>query len=237
MGENTSICVVSCELRGLYSGQPLCDKDALGRSADASAAGICLVRATWLVVSAFLLAGCSDADTAASATGAVAKPLQNQQASDIPENGGVDVDEPLESRGYAEKTTPAAGTRPTPELDKDDHYRQGVVGTWEDDYAGHRVMTLHEDGTGTMVVELSGWKATLFASRLEFSMRWRVEGARLQKETIDGKPEAAVNTILKMMGNSVNQPIVELTEQQLVLLDEDGKTKYTWRRVEEGASG
>jgi hypothetical protein len=33
-----------------------------------------------------------------------------------------------------------------------------------------------------------------------------------------------------MMGDRVDQPILELTADQLLLLDQDGKTKYDWRR-------
>lgn len=112
----------------------------------------------------------------------------------------------------------------------DQRYRQLVVGTWEDDYQGHRTMTLKADGTGTMIVELSGLQATLFAERLEFNMEWSLEDGRLKKRTIDGKPQRRVNMILKMMGDRVDEPILELTEDRLLLLDKDGETRYDWRR-------
>lgn len=120
-------------------------------------------------------------------------------------------------------------------LEQDERYRQRIVGTWEDDYQGQRTMTLNEDGTGIMVVELSGWKAALFAQRLEFQMRWRLEDGYLRKETVDGKPEQAVKAILKMMGKEVKEPILELSEDRLLLLDQDGETKYDWRRTNPAA--
>ena len=40
--------------------------------------------------------------------------------------------------------------------DLDNSFRRMVLGTWEDEYQGKRTMTLKEDGTGTMIVELSG---------------------------------------------------------------------------------
>jgi hypothetical protein len=92
-------------------------------------------------------------------------------------------------------------------------------------------MTLKEDGTGTMIVELSGWRAALSASRLKFNMVWSVEGGHLKKQTISGEPEFQVKMILKTMGDHVDEPILELTEHRLFLLDQDGKTKYDWRRV------
>jgi hypothetical protein len=92
-------------------------------------------------------------------------------------------------------------------------------------------MTLRKDGTGRMVVVLSGVKASLFASRLQFEMKWSVQKGRLKKQTLRGTPELQVQMILKTMGDRVDEPILELTEDRLLLLDKDGKTKYDWRRV------
>jgi hypothetical protein len=108
-----------------------------------------------------------------------------------------------------------------------------VVGTWQDEYQGKRTMTLREDGTGTMLVELSGWRAVLSAPRLRFDMVWSVEAGRLKKRTVGGEPEPQVQLILKMMGDRVDEPILELTPDRLLLLDRDGKTKYDWRRVKD----
>lgn len=121
-------------------------------------------------------------------------------------------------------------SQPDPAVRDDAEYQAAVVGTWEDDYQGKRTMTLQEDGTGTMIVELSGMSATLFATRLEFDMVWSVENGRLKKQTIGGRPENRVAMILKMMGDRVDEPILELTAERLVLLDQDGETRYEWRR-------
>ena len=114
---------------------------------------------------------------------------------------------------------------------QDERFRRLAVGTWEDDYQGERTMTLKDDGTGTMVVDLEGVKATLFASRLRFDMKWSVENGRLKKRTIGGEPSLRVQFILNTMGDRVDEPILELTEARLLLLDKDGETKYDWRRV------
>jgi hypothetical protein len=39
--------------------------------------------------------------------------------------------------------------------------------------------------------------------------------------------------ILSMMGDHVDEVILELTDDRLLLLDKDGKTKYDWKRVKE----
>ncbi len=114
---------------------------------------------------------------------------------------------------------------------QDQQSRRLIVGTWQDEYQGKRTMTLKEDGTGKMVVELDGMKAKLFAQRLEFDMVWSVEKGRLEKRTLQGEPAVTVQLILKTMGDRVDEPILELTQERLLLLDKDGKTKYDWRRV------
>jgi hypothetical protein len=108
-----------------------------------------------------------------------------------------------------------------------------AVGTWEDHYQGRRTMTLREDGTGIMIVELAGLRASLFAPRLEFDMVWSVEDGRLKKRTVGGRPSDRVNLVLRMMGDRVAEEILELTEQRLLLRDPDGETCYDWKRIED----
>jgi hypothetical protein len=118
-----------------------------------------------------------------------------------------------------------------PVEDPQTQLRRLVLGTWEDDYQGKRTMTLRPDGTGTMVVQLSGLNALLVGSRLRFDMTWTVENGRLKKHTVGGEPADKVQFILKTMGDRVDEPILELTEDRLLLLDGNGKTRYDWRRV------
>jgi len=113
----------------------------------------------------------------------------------------------------------------------DEQHRRLVIGTWQDEYQGKRTLTLREDGSGTMVVELSGLKAALVAQRLTFHLEWSIAHGRLKKRSLGGEPAAQVNVILKTMGDTVDEPILELTEDRLLLLDQGGETKYDWRRV------
>lgn len=114
---------------------------------------------------------------------------------------------------------------------RDERLRRLAVGTWHDEFQGKRTMTLREDGTGTMLVELSGMRARLVAERLTFDMIWSVEQGRLKKRTLGGEPAVPVRWILKTMGDHVDEPILELTDQRLRLQDKDGKTEYDWRRA------
>ncbi len=131
--------------------------------------------------------------------------------------------------------TPLA-SRPT-QGTEEDQARKMVLGVWQDDYQGKRTMTLNDDGTGTMLVELQGVQAALFAAKLRFDMQWSLEGKKLIKRTVSGEPQNKVNMIINTMGDTAEDTILEVTGEKLLLLDKDGKTKYNWRRVKaEGSS-
>jgi len=168
-------------------------------------------------------------DAAAPRTPVDAPPVERQQPDPSPQRAESSPQQPDPSPQRAESSPPEPA--PSKPLSQDERYRQLVVGTWEDDYEGKRTMTLKPDGTGIMIVELSGMKAKLFAARLEFDMVWSLEDGRLKKRTTGGRPEARVNMILKMMGDQVDEPILELSEERLLLLDKDGTTQYDWRRT------
>ena len=91
-------------------------------------------------------------------------------------NGGGDpwhTDGRLPVGAIAIKDTPThrpSAPSPLPS-DSDNRFHRMTTGTWQfDDYQGNRTMTLNEDGTGTMAVELSGWRAAMTASRLRFDL-------------------------------------------------------------------
>ena len=131
-----------------------------------------------------------------------------------------------------QSSTMAPPDEPSFMEDSHDDPLDGIVGVWTDNYRGKRTMTLRDDGTGTMEVELSGVTAKLFAERLRFDMRWSSQDGRLIKESIGGEPSEQVELILRTMGRRVEETILELTRDQLKTLDPDGVTTYVWTRLE-----
>lgn len=140
------------------------------------------------------------------------------------ENGG----DPQPTPGAEATVSHPAETTPA---SNDEQLRSLAVGVWQDEYQGKRTLTLREDGTGTMVVELSGMKAALVAPRLQFEMEWSIAEGRMKKRSLGGEPAGKVSMILKTMGDTVDESILELTQDHLLLLDGDGKTRYDWNRV------
>lgn len=108
---------------------------------------------------------------------------------------------------------------------------KSMLGTWEDDYKGHRTLTLNADGTGTMVVELDGLAATLFAAKLTFSEEWTVSDGKVTMKATGGEPAGKVQLVLSLHGNSSTQRIVEVTSERMILIEEPSETRFEWRRV------
>lgn len=115
--------------------------------------------------------------------------------------------------------------------DEADRMRKMTAGIWQDEYQGKRTMTLKPDGAGIMVVELTGFQATLMGPKLRFDMTWRIDDKKLIKRTIGGEPASKVNLILNTMGDTAEDTILELTPDRMLLLDKNGKTRYDWKRV------
>jgi hypothetical protein len=125
--------------------------------------------------------------------------------------------------------TPAPSTEATNDV-SDKRYRELVVGTWTDNYKGRRTLTIHSDGTATMLVELEGLNAKLYADKMTFEEEWSINQGRFKMKAIGGEPKARVQLILKTMGNVSDHEILELTDQRMLLLDANGETQYDWRR-------
>ncbi|MFN0054196.1 MAG: hypothetical protein ACKV0T_18625 [Planctomycetales bacterium] len=115
--------------------------------------------------------------------------------------------------------------------DPDERHRRMVVGDWEDDYQGHRRLTVRDDGTAVMVVEPSGLGKRLFADRLTFDVEWSLHEGRIVMTTTGGEPKSKAQLVLKLYGNRAEYTLLNLDDRQLLLLDRDGKTRYDWRRI------
>lgn len=106
-----------------------------------------------------------------------------------------------------------------------------LVGEWSGYYQGQRELKVSADGSGTMVARPDGLAATLLAAELTFKIRWTLKEDQLEFETVGGEPLDKVNVVVKMYGRRRSHKILELQPDKMVLLDEDGVTKYVWNRV------
>ena len=157
-----------------------------------------------------------------------------------PDSENSTVDGPVSGQNPVDPALPPAdsanASAPAPVADPDAALSKQMLGTWEDDYKGHRTLTLLEGGTGTMVVELGGFAATLFAAKLTFTEQWSVENGHVTMKATGGEPSGKVNLVLSLHGDSSTQEIIEVTEDRMVLIEKPSKTRFEWRRVLESTT-
>ena len=81
-----------------------------------------------------------------------------------------------------------------------------------------------------MVVEPDGGRsAALFADKLSFNVEWSIADGRVTMRMLGGELENKVNLAIGLHGREASYKILNLDEDQLLLLDKDGKTRYDWR--------
>jgi len=105
-----------------------------------------------------------------------------------------------------------------------------ATGNWDGFYQGKRTLELRSDLTGTMVSEPEGLAATLLAAKLTFHITWKLEGDQVVFETTRGEPASKVDLITRMYGKQRKHKLLKLADDEMLLLDEDGKTEYRWTR-------
>lgn len=175
-------------------------------------------QAPWvLILSVLFIVGCQDSDPD-SGTEPVDNPAD--PANELPRDDATS----LETESNSKTETVASS---------DEQHRANIVGTWQDEYQGKRTLTVHADGTATMVVELEGVAATLYAKKLTFDETWEIQDGVLTQKLLGGKPEGRVKLIMSTMGDSSRQEILELTAERMHLRDlkGDGTIEYDWQRV------
>lgn len=176
-------------------------------------------QAPWvLAFLVFLSVGCQESDQESRTQSADTRPK--------PANGQP-------SDGDATSLETVSKPESEPVASADEQHRAKIVGTWQDEYQGKRTLTVHADGTATMVVELEGVAATLYAKKLTFDETWEIQDGVLTQKLLGGKPEGRVKLIMSTMGDSSRQEILELTAERMHLRDlkGDGTIEYDWQRV------
>lgn len=121
---------------------------------------------------------------------------------------------------------------PVVEESLDDSYRKRIVGSWEMDRDGKRLLTVDADGTAKMDVEIEGSWSFLFGSKLNFDIEWTIEDGHLTMKTIGGEPQAKVDLLTSMYGKERVQQITVLDDTTLRLPDDepDGED-HIWTRI------
>ena len=117
----------------------------------------------------------------------------------------------------------------------DQRFKSLLVGNWTQDHFGKRTLMVREDGTASMVIEPSAVWALAFGNRIDLTMFWSVKDGHLDYGVSSGIPEDKVKMAAQSWGDHWVERIVDLTDERLDLLSEDGSSHSIWQRVQDGA--
>lgn len=109
--------------------------------------------------------------------------------------------------------------------------KPSLIGFWRDDFYGKRIFQFREDGTATMVIELDAVGQLLYGPKLTFFIDWTLEEDVLKLKMTGGEPNGTAVTVAKIFGESSEQRIEGMEENELRLRSLDSKKLYTHRRV------
>lgn len=117
----------------------------------------------------------------------------------------------------------------------DDEVKQLVLGTWEQDYYGRRVLTVREDGTATMKYYPAGvFRQKIYGEELTVEFDWTLRDGVITLTSTGGSPAAKIQLATALYGKERVQPIVELTAETFQLLGTSGKENDpAWKRIGE----
>jgi hypothetical protein len=121
----------------------------------------------------------------------------------------------------------ATEVRPTP----DDLHRERLVGVWKQHETGVRWLRVRPDGTGRMFIDPDWIAKAVIGSGLTMEIEWSVADGRARMKSVSGTPSAAFKAVSTLYGRDRDRPIVALTDEKFVMLDESDGSTSEWTRV------
>ena len=115
--------------------------------------------------------------------------------------------------------------------DPDASLRKLLQGTWEREFHGSWIMTIQDDGQGTLLIRPSGWWGTLIGEKVLVNLDWSINDGRAELVSVSGEPKTAFAAAKLIFGDRRIRKIKELTETRLVLLDEEDNSEAEWTRT------
>jgi hypothetical protein len=186
------------------------------------------------LLAACCFAGCNWSTTLAVANSGDAKNGSTGDVAPTPDAGPT-AEQPTSQQAAVEQPTaeqPADDGRLKAKLTSVD--RSQLVGTWKDSFFGTRTLTLNEDGTARMILDLDFAGRLMYGSRLDFDLTWSVEGATVSITILSGKPAKAANSAMKTWGSRYEYLLDCVEDHRIEMRDWDGSMSYILRRVSDG---
>ncbi|MHC4879881.1 MAG: hypothetical protein ACYTGL_25805 [Planctomycetota bacterium] len=151
----------------------------------------------------------------------------------VPQSVVTLAEDALDTTGIVEtpENQNASGSVEQPTESEDDRMRREILGSWQQQRFGSRLLTVQPDGKATMVIRPDSVWAFAYGERIDLEMFWSIEDGRIDYGYNGGTPADKVELASKTWGDHWIEEIVELTDSRLVLLAEDGQTRSEWERA------
>ncbi len=167
--------------------------------------------------------------------GSVQQPVVSDDAESVA-SSVVRVPEPTETLiggdlDAADADGTSSGSIEASSESADDQMRREILGSWQQQRFGSRLLTVQPDGKATMVIRPDSVWAFAYGEQIDLDMYWSIEDGRIDYGYNGGTPADKVELASKTWGDHWIEEIVELTDSRLVLLAEDGQTRSEWERA------
>jgi len=196
-----------------------------------------LAAAACVCFSILLLSGCGNEPSTKAAVD------DSHESSRRNEAGVLNIDFGPKPKPAAKTTPPADAVNPTakvnappadaqPATSESDSHRKRIIGTWLQHNDEERTITVREDGTASIIAELSDYRQYIVGKKLEFDVEWTLEDGTLTFITTGGRPEESIKYITAIYGKSKQYVILEFGEDKLLLKKADAdENEPDWTRI------
>lgn len=106
-----------------------------------------------------------------------------------------------------------------------------LIGRWEDHFYGHRIFDFAEGGKAEMVIKLDSVGALLYGPQLKFYIDWTLDGDVLTLKMTGGEPSDTAKTVSQIFGETSQQRIEAINDQEMKLRSLDSQKLYTHKRL------
>lgn len=119
---------------------------------------------------------------------------------------------------------------PAPSSSAADSAAQKIIGTWEQERYGRRLLTLLPEGKARMVIEPAGRWSFIFGKRIEIEMYWSIKDDRIRYGMTSGTPADKYALAVASWGDHWDEALTKLTDTELIVAADDGVISE-WKRV------
>lgn len=133
----------------------------------------------------------------------------------------------------ATEPVPQATTPGVASTLSDEELSAMILGRWQTESHGTRIIHNHADSTASMDVTFDFVASLLYGSKMKLQLSWSIEKGRLRYTIESGTPKASVDSMTSTYGTQATYDFKSISAKQMHLVRvSDPDESYIWTRVE-----